>query len=689
MAIKKGDPKLVASEVMDDVPEGGGGPTSRVIADGASNALFPDISESNRAAGAVHARKCHLWVQSADTDTFLGANIIVAEPPNDPRVSITLFSTGDVFDKRASAIGRMESYLARGAAYAGYLYGDMVQGQAVVTVLQRTGELPAIGSTLALVKRQGYSNEFTQFVRIIEARAVLQTFTDANGDFTRYVLSLKLSDPLRQDFQGFAASRIDPLPDDLLKRTSVNNVAVADAARYYGVTRTKVAAGINDFSVRGESIFSQLVPSAQIETVIADARTNQISAGMQATGDYLTRDFVGTLTPTQSLFIGGGVKPGTLTLESGAAVIEDSGGRLLAGGEQVGTIDYENGVLSLVSPVFGAGGVNFRLRYRPAQAVQAVSQSQGFKVTQASRATSYVGTIEPVPVDASLIISYRVNAQWYVLRDEGGGRLRGADTSTGAGSLNLTTGTFAVTLGALPDVGSDILVQWVESAGTVDASQLVLDNDGRLYWPVNVDGATDESAGSRAVVPGQFALVWDYQGSIQTVTDNGAGRLIGAATGTIDYAKGLARVSPDVLPPVGTPVTVNTDTTAVASFTDRPVVAGRGTLGIAPVRPGSVRMQLTPDVKLRYDGEQFIDGPTHACNVVDDGQGKLIIQTDEYGANGTQLQCGTVNYQTGEFELVQTIALPTAAPALLAFMRYNNFYLNSPAAPMLVGNTLR
>ena len=45
MPIQSGDVKLLKSAVMADVPEGGGAPTGNTIADGVSNAIFPDISE--------------------------------------------------------------------------------------------------------------------------------------------------------------------------------------------------------------------------------------------------------------------------------------------------------------------------------------------------------------------------------------------------------------------------------------------------------------------------------------------------------------------------------------------------------------------------------------------------------------------------------------------------------------------
>ena len=68
MPIQSGDVKLLKSAVMADVPEGGGAPTGLVIADGVSNAIFPDISELDRAGGRVNLRKSFVQVATDDTD---------------------------------------------------------------------------------------------------------------------------------------------------------------------------------------------------------------------------------------------------------------------------------------------------------------------------------------------------------------------------------------------------------------------------------------------------------------------------------------------------------------------------------------------------------------------------------------------------------------------------------------------
>jgi hypothetical protein len=55
MAILDGDIVLLKSEVLDDVPEGGGMATGAAVVDGVSNNLFNDISELDRTYGACLA----------------------------------------------------------------------------------------------------------------------------------------------------------------------------------------------------------------------------------------------------------------------------------------------------------------------------------------------------------------------------------------------------------------------------------------------------------------------------------------------------------------------------------------------------------------------------------------------------------------------------------------------------------
>ena len=153
MTILQGDIQLRASQVMLDVANGGGAPTSTQIVDGQSNGIFPDVSEVDRAGGNLSARKVFVKVLTNNTDSYLGSNVIVEEPPSDPRVSVTLFSTESTFDEREDARKRIESYLTVGPQLSGYLFGDHIVGQRTITLLSRTTDpLPTVGQTFVVGK---------------------------------------------------------------------------------------------------------------------------------------------------------------------------------------------------------------------------------------------------------------------------------------------------------------------------------------------------------------------------------------------------------------------------------------------------------------------------------------------------------------------------------------------------------
>lgn len=670
MAILKGDVKLVKSVVMDDVPEGGGAPTANTVVDGASNQIFADISEVDRAAGKVSARKVHVWVQSDDTDTYLGGNVIIASPPNDPNVSVTLMSTGETFDERADVMPRVEAYLAPGTNYPGYLFGNHIAGQAAISILQREEvEPPPIGASLVLTRYTGLANEAVQFVRITAVSLTTRTFTDDQGEFKRVEMLLTISDPLREDFPGFDAMRRDPTVAQMEAKTKVSNTLVADAARYYGVVELTDAAAIGDFSVKGESIFTQLVPSAQIETPIGDARTNQVSTAVVSGGGPVTVSLTLAFSPSQNLFVGGGIAPGTLSISGGAVTLTDSGGKLMNSGTQVGTVDYENGVCTLLAPLFG-GATTFDVTYSPAAVPSTVSYTQGFKVTLEGRALSYSRTLNPVPVAGTLSVSYMVNRRWYVLRDDGSGAIRGSSTAYGSGTLNMTTGTVLLTLGALPDVGSQVIFQWSKSGAAVAGTAIEPENGKRVFWPINSDGEVSLTPGSKAFAPGTIEITWidPVSGTTTAVDDNGA-LVIESGTfanvGRVDYSNGLLYFSPVVLPAKGSTVTVSTQVKVRLSSTVA-MSAGSGSLGATNIAPGSVKINVDVQIRSTFNGVKsasswslpilgigsVVDwGDPQEAVIEDDGTGTLYLAR----LGGVEIAgapaAGTINYTAGTFTL--------------------------------------
>jgi hypothetical protein len=649
MGILSGDVKLVASQVMNDVPEGGGAPVATIIQDGTSNAIFPDISELDRAGGRVNLRKVFGSIQTNSVDGYFGANVIVADPPDDPNVSITLFSTEDVFDRRSSAQSRMESYLAQGTVSQSLLFGNHISGQLSIALLQRTTvALPVVGDTLLLRKDEGLSTQTEQFVRITNVTATQRTFTDTQGDFVRTEVTLGISDSLRADFAGFDAVRQDS-SINYTGKTKVYSTIVADAARYYGVVKVEEDASIGDFTIKAEGIFTQLVPSTRVEVPIADARMNQQSVMLVEAGSALTQNITAIFTTAQALYIGGSILPGSLSIVRSSLTVTDLGGVLMQAGNQVGLVDYSNGILTLSTNVFGTSSGTHVVTYTPATEPAVVTETLGLPVTQEGQRLSYVFTLDPLPAKKTLQVSYLALGRWYVLTEDGSGAIRGADSSYGAGTINFTTGTVSLTLGALPDVDSQVIFEWSPAV---------------VSRPVTVISASSPSAvrvfGKKAILtntvkPGSLTLTWN-DGSSRSSTDSN-GTLIGDATGTIDYGSGRLVFRPNALPAPNTTINVAV-TNATAQAGNVPAFVDGGSSWTftltAPVKARSVEFAVLAQYPMRIrpeTGSTTETTLTQSLRVFDDGSGNLQI------ANITgNLTIGSINYSTGAGSINKSVS---------------------------------
>jgi hypothetical protein len=348
MPIQSGDVKLLKSAVMADVPEGGGAPTGNTIADGVSNAIFPDISELDRAGGRVNLRKSFVSVQTDDTDTYFGANVIVAEPPQDARVSVTLFSTEKTFDTREQAQVRIEAYLNKGPEWAGYLFENHIAGQRVIQLFQRTTDtVPNVGQTLVLIENEGLGTQKEQYIRATSVSVVERTFTYNNDqDYKASVVTVDISDALRYDFTGSPATRTFTRATN---STKVRDTVVADAGTYVGVVPLTQAAAVGDFTIKGTSIYTQLVPSAQTETPISFVPP-YAAAGLPVPGAVPVSYTASHAWTTSIKFnLPGGCLPGSLTIGTDGITIFDDAGLLKTASGTMGTIDYANGILTLNS----------------------------------------------------------------------------------------------------------------------------------------------------------------------------------------------------------------------------------------------------------------------------------------------------------------------------------------------------
>lgn len=657
MPILSGDVKLLKSVVMADVPEGGGAPTGNVIADGVSNAIFPDISELDRAGGRVNLRKTFVNIQTDDTDTYFGANVIVAEPPQDPRVSVTLFSTGSTFDTRTSASSRVESYLNKGSEWPGFLYENHIAGQRAIQIFQRPeAELPTVGKTLVLVANEGTVSEVTQYVRATEVSAVTRLFYDATAgrDYSATVVTMKLSDALRTDFTGTSANRSYTRASNAAK---IRDTIVADAGTYVGVVPLTTEADLGDFTIEASSIYTQLVPSAQTETPISDVKTNGLSTALAATGGPVTQSLTLAFTTTQAMYVGGPIYPGSLSIVRSGITLNDSAGLLMNAGVEVGSVDYDNGIVTLSSNVFGTSGGTHTVTFTPAEVPDLISEQSELPITPESRSLSYAFTLGSVPLPGTLTISYMAQGRWYVLRDNKAGVLKGSDAAFGVGTLNYTTGSVVVTLGALPDVGSSLIIGAYSDATTATPSNTDLLNGGKFYVALNTSGQNSEETGSKPIAPNTLIVSWN-NGGTKTAIDNGNGVLTGDATGTVDYSNGVIRISPTTMPAPGTTfvfdITSNTKQSVTASF-----ASGTLNIGATNITPGSIAMtanvliQYTWERNTEYSIEGGQDSRTTEFPIYD--RGGILYARDRFDEN-IEYQVGTIDYATGVINIVPAVS---------------------------------
>lgn len=659
MPISTQDIKLFASKVMSDVPEGGGGPTGKALQSGKSNNIFRDIREQDRAGGNLSMRQVHLGITSADTDVAMGCNIIVSEPPQDPNVSIVLMATRDDFATREQDIARLEAGFIAAPAYPGQLFGDHLQGMRSISLMQQVETtLPVPGQRLALVRREGFNDEAIQYISVRKIEHSIQTFEDDKGPFERRIVTLQLGQALERDYAGFDPQRFAITEANLKARTKIRTTVWGNAAKYYGVQPLLEPGVLGQYSVRVPGIYERVVPSAEAESPIVDG-IPYAGAALPAPGvQDVTVTTSQTWTTTTALVLPGGILPGSLRVTSGAVQLTDKGGQLMAGSAQVGTVDYANGQCLLTT---GSYAGSKTITYRPAAFMQRMPQSSEILVTTEGRSQSYTGFILPLAQPGTLSIHYRAQGRWYVLQDDGSGSLRGSDAGHGAGTYNPATGSYLVTLGALPDVGSSIILYW----GTPTQETQWPGEDVPLYQDLEL--ALPEGA---SIWPGGLSITWQDGVATKTATAAADMQLTGDATGRVYVGDNRIRFAPNALPPVGTQINVQVDTApATVENLPHPGRNGQGRLVVQGAQggwvPGSVRVQWNTLTDLTvlglYTREQIAAMGITLVDPIqdarDDGTGKLLL---------AGVQVGTVDYALGKVDWLPDVSIKTPAPAYSA-----------------------
>jgi hypothetical protein len=608
MTITLDDLKIMRAERRG---KGGGGRMSGVeVVDGVSNNLFADTTTVGQWTGRVDTEKAFAFVDSPSNDVFFGAFLVITKPPANPNISATAFSTEDWFDFESAHKSYIGEYLSRGPYWPGQLYERQLQGQQVIQIWQRVNAaIPKVDSTYCLISDEGLPTETEEFVLVTDVSSIVQDFYDSGtrSEYQRRVVSLTISSPLQHSFRGPPVTQDEPGVFSVAGGESYRNARfrqaiVTDSSRFYGVATLTEAAFAGDYALRLSSIFTQLVPASTTETAGTDlnAATQNPTLIPSAAGT-ITQTISTDLGAGISLYLGGPVIPGTLAITAGPATLTEARGQLYSGQTVVGTVDTAAGLVT-----FGASSPDYlgpkTVTYRPAADATAPMVTTSIEITQGTQGKAYVRTLSPIPAVGTVRVSYLSQGQWYELRDQGDGQIVGADSSYGAAQVS-SLGTLTITLGALPDVGSRIIIGWGSAAYGLDHSADAL------------PGGAFEIFTTAPIPPGGLALAWTDDEGAKTAADDGAGNLTGDATGAVLYTLKRILFRPARLPTRGTVVAVTLTeprAAAVETFGELETdVEGNLVLPLAHgnVLPGSVFVGLSYNIPIVNAPPQYSPAP--------------------------------------------------------------------------------
>lgn len=626
---------LYKSERLTDTPDGGGKYSGQVVVDGESNNLFPDVSELDRTMGRVSMRKIYAGLNNNDTESLMGSTVFVSKNPDDPNVSALLFSTRSHTDTRDSAQNRVESYLAKGAQAVGSLLDTAYAAMKAIQVAMATNESEnSVGDTLVLVVNEGTVNEFAQYVRLtsVETRTAFVRVNNSNIEYK--IATYGFKDPLARDYVGVSATQ---WYNNAKPTTTIRDTVVADAGIYYASVDLADDVGIGSFTIPAKTMFSQLIPSSQTETPLLDLNAvSENPALVAGNSGTINVQYTTNVNTGQALYLGSSVLPGSLSFILFGQSISDNGGTLRnPTGTQVGTIDYQTGRIVWTNAI-GTGNAIINVVFTPASAPVQPFESYTIPVTAANQSTNWTGVLTPIPAPGALSISFMSQGKFYVLKDNGTGRLVAATESIGSGSISYTSGTWLLTTGALPDVGTPILLQWGSPITTFSRANLSVTP---AAIPFNL---------SPGVTTG-VTVTWELEGLVKTATSNSQGQFVGDATGNINYATGDGKLIPNKLPQKGTNFNFNFDH-GNPKQQSKPNLAPDGnqklsfTIGTGvAIQPNSVQLEIPVTDELSSMGQvlYLTDIPVNTTT------GNLV---DSFG----NIQ-GVIIYATGTVEVTPSL----------------------------------
>ncbi|MGN6518771.1 MAG: hypothetical protein ACTHK2_05020 [Dokdonella sp.] len=537
MSITATDLKFRQSARMTDFDDGGGRMSAVEVVDGQTNNVFSDLSDADGIIGNVSLRLIYLQIDTANTDPLLKPFVFLTDLPQNDNVTVLLIGYNAPGSSRADARNYYESYRVVGVKSPYTLYGDHFAGSQMVQVYCR-GEIPSpdIGDVLCLsVEAVGFpaAQQFVA-VRKIESRTT-QTFTDGSGDFQRDVIIMSITTPLVQTFEGKQdperyAKPAEPSP------TLVRFTQVSDSAQYYGFKACTVAPQTGDTVIQIGSPYIPAVPATQAETPMVDQLAGLGTLAYVPSGAANSLTYSATMSGAAGVevtrYFGTSYAPGSLSITVGSVALRDDGhGNVVAVNPLdtgwSGTADYAVGSFGIARDVGFSGSVSATAT--PAGAVVAQSYTRAQTITAATRNISYVFQLDGQPAPGTVTVDYLALGKWHRLSDTGRGQVVG-NAGEGSGSITYATGSLALTLGALPDVDSAIIVSWgIAIRGRNSSGEITVPNPSvRLVM------------GHAGIDPGTWSLAWTSGGVSKSASANSAGTISGDATGVIDHTAGIA-----------------------------------------------------------------------------------------------------------------------------------------------------
>lgn len=527
--ITQQDLKIFMSENNRDTEDGGGLRTGKYLT-GVENELFPPLGDQSNALGNLAMRLVYAGVDRNDAEPLLEGGFIIAEPPINPSVSYIAFAAAYNGELRKDAVKRLEAYSIKTINSRMTLLSRQTMGSRLIMAYQMPdlseAPLPKVGEVYCLDQEKTGYPTLEDYIKVHKVTSEVRSFYNAltKQYFKRRVVKIETTEPLRANYAGAEEVKEEfQKPPCLLRETMV-----ADSGKYFGVKKLAKNLNIGDTVVKLGSIYDHIIPSSQVATALTDLEAGTEVSSLTAKAD---KKISGSayFRANQANQLPVPIMPKSLTI---GAITDDGAGNLINNGN-VGKVDYQTG---MVTPTV-SGTMNYS--YIPASQPRQIADTAAISVDQTNQSKAYAITLDPPPLKGSVTVSYRALGNWYDLRDDGTGVLIGIDAGHGSGNVDAITNTVSVSLGALPDVGSEIIFSWATPVSYFDRSEVAV---SAPTFAVELDHNT--------ITPNTVTVTYlDDSNTEKTANDDGNGNIVGSNFACkLDYAQGRAELTYTTLP---------------------------------------------------------------------------------------------------------------------------------------------